>query len=711
MKIIDLQNETILRGLRAMGVYLKTATKDNDVFSEEYVYNCTDFPYREYLFTETAITKKGKQRITYLNISSAFDIETTTIDGTKDNKGKYVKNPIAFMYHWQFCLHDKVCFGRTWAEFKTLLKRLERELMLSETRRLVIYVHNLAFEFQFIKDFINISELFAKEKRKPIKFLANNCIEFRCSYFLSNMSLQKFCENSKLCKHYKLTDTYDYKKIRTYKTPLTETEQQYCYNDVRGLCENIETLMLEDNIATMPLTNTGFVRREARNATKCDRNYRDVIKTLSMDIDQYEMCRRAFRGGNTHASRFYSNTILHDVYSYDLQSSYPAVIDLEYYPMSQWYKVTLDTPEKISKYCSKYCVIMDIEFFDIKIKDVEPIPYIDLAHCQKISNDYTVDNGRILEASYISMSMTEIDLDIILRTYDIDEYFITNAYYAKRGKLPVVLRNAMLDYYDRKTKLKGIDSKEYEYMKSKNRLNSFFGMMVSAIIHDEIIYNAESHEWQKVAGDSGELDKYNKSRNTFLAYQWGIYVTAHARKRLQQMIDIVGIDVIYVDTDSVKFINKKHCEEFDKMNDVLIKQCHDNDIRAYSVKDNKTYYLGVWDFDGHYDLFKTCGAKKYVYENETGFHCTVSGMSKKLGAAAIGSVQNFNIGTTYENVGRTVAYYNEASPHEITINGDTFMTASNIGIVDTTYTLGVTKEYWEIICDNFSKKEVDILYH
>ena len=168
-------------------------------------------------------------------------------------------------------------------------------------------------------------------------------------------------------------------------------------------------------------------------------------------------------------------------------------------------------------------------------------------------------------------------------------------------------------------------------------------MMVSAIIHDEIVYDSVTHEWQKIAGDSGELDKYNKSRNTFLAYQWGIYVTAHARKRLQQMIDIVGIDVIYVDTDSVKFINEKHCEEFEKMNDALIKQCHDNDIRAYSVKDNETYYLGIWDFDGHYDLFKTCGAKKYVYENEKGFHCTVSGMSKKLGAVAIGSVQNFNI--------------------------------------------------------------------
>ena len=72
-------------------------------------------------------------------------------------------------------------------------------------------------------------------------------------------------------------------------------------------------------------------------------------------------------------------------------------------------------------------------------------------------------------------------------------------------------------------------------------------------------------------------------------------------------------------------------------------------------------------------------------------------MNKKKGSRVVGNVEHFNIGTTYEDVGRTVSWYNDEKPHYITVNGDRFLTASNIGILDATYTLGVTKEYWELI--------------
>ena len=60
----------------------------------------------------------------------------------------------------------------------------------------------------------------------------------------------------------------------------------------------------------------------------------------------------------------------------------------------------------------------------------------------------------------------------------------------------------------------------------------------------------------------------------------------------------------------------------------------------------------------------------------------------------------FSIGNEFHDVGRTISWFNDEKPHEITVNGCTFTTASNIGITDTTYTLGVTREYWDIIKDN-----------
>ena len=174
-------------------------------------------------------------------------------------------------------------------------------------------------------------------------------------------------------------------------------------------------------------------------------------------------------------------------------------------------------------------------------------------------------------------------------------------------------------------------------------------------------------------------------------------MTAHARRRLQEGINICGADYVYGDTDSCKFINEKHVKEFDALNERIMSECENNDIKAYIDYNGKRYYLSLWEYEGCYDTFKTLGAKKYCFQKGDKFEITVAGMNKKKGSKVVGNVNNFNIGTTYEDVGRTVSWYNDEKPHYITVNGDSFLTASNIGILDATYTLGVTKEYWELI--------------
>ena len=187
-------------------------------------------------------------------------------------------------------------------------------------------------------------------------------------------------------------------------------------------------------------------------------------------------------------------------------------------------------------------------------------------------------------------------------------------------------------------------------------------------------------------------------------------MTAHARRRLQVGIDILKDDLIYTDTDSLKYLNPEKYEDiFAKINAKIIEDCEKSDIPAYAIKDGKKYYLGIFDTEPTYTEFKTLGAKKYCgsHFNKKGkevFEVTVAGLSKEKGSIEVGSCDNFLIGSTYENVGRTVSYYNDyTSPFKITVNGDTFTTASNIGIVETTYTLGVTNEYWERIVENIDK--------
>lgn len=655
------------------------------------VFDIYNFPY-EALITMPVVRTKNKN---YYNVSSAFDIETTTIIPKSD-----VENPYGFMYHWQMCLNKYVVFGRTWKEFTYFLDKLRYILRLNNNNILVVFVHNLAFEFQFMYDFIQIDSIFAKDVRKPLKVLSNG-IEFRCSYFLSNMSLAKFCENSELCTHYKLDgEDFDYNKIRTPKTKMTETEKAYCFNDVYGLCECIDSYLLHDTIASLPLTSTGFVRRECRKAMAKNKYNWYNFKDTALTEQQYLACKKAFRGGNTHANRYYTNTILENVHSVDLISSYPAWIDLDTYPVGKFTDVTLDSMEKFNKYIHNYCVIMELEIFNIELKDNIAIPYLDIAHCFK-HKEIVNDNGRVISAEYVRLFCTEIDYKIIEKQYNIENFCVNYACYSKRGKLPKELREKMMEFYDGKTQLKGIANKVYEYLKSKNKLNAFFGMMVTAIDNADILFTPNEEKiWTKQSGELDKmLEKFYSSRNNFLSYQWGVYVTANARFHLQEMLDIVGMDCIYTDTDSIKFIGEQHIAEFEQKNKEIINKCENNDIRAYSIKDGKKYYLGVWDYEGKYDKFKTLGAKKYCTVKDGKLEITVSGMHKKLGAKAVGSIENFVIGKTYKNVGRTVAYYNDVGVHTITVNGENIITGANIGFVETTYTLGVSKEYGELLED------------
>ena len=139
--------------------------------------------------------KRRRARREIIDLVCAFDIETTTIM----HKDEYH----AFMYVWQFSANnDVIIIGRTWEEYQELvsvieesLKELKEEYNLKESPLLVVYVHNLAFEFQFLSGiFVFMPEdVFLRGARKPI-YARAGCIEYRCSYIQSNMSLARFCQ-------------------------------------------------------------------------------------------------------------------------------------------------------------------------------------------------------------------------------------------------------------------------------------------------------------------------------------------------------------------------------------------------------------------------------------------------------------------------------------------------------------------------------------
>lgn len=669
---------------------------------EEKLYEINELSYLGKLLGCKDSKKRG---ITYLEIPCAFDIETTNIY-KKDEAGNIdteALRPYAFMYHWQFCLDDQVCFGRTWEDFQRLISNLSERMNLSYNHRLVIYVHNLSFEFQFMRRFLNVVEGFYKEPYKPLKVLIDEGIEFRDSYVLSNMNLRKFCENERDVIHYKLSgEDFDYSKIRTPDTELSEKEKAYCYNDVRGLCECIRSRMQDHTLASMPMTSTGYVRIECRNNMRKNKRNRKRFLDMKLDADLYTMCREAFRGGDTHANLRWVNQVIHNVESFDITSSYPAAMMLRRYPGTAFFKITLDS--FLNRDLSDFALLFRVRLQDVKYKGTCGIPYIPRSKCTAITSDAVIDNGRVIFAGMIEMTLTDIDWEIIKEEYSFSASWFKDIYASHYEEMPKEFKDTLMSYYKGKTELKGIPDKEYEYMKSKNKLNGLYGMQVMRIDHEIVQYSGTDYVTDRLPLPE-LLEAYYKNRNSFLSYQQGVWVTAWARKQLRDMLRIIGPDVVYCDTDSIKYVGD-HDKEFEEMNNKIIQEAESAGAYADDIK-GKRRYLGVWDYEGCYDEFKTLGAKKYIYMKDHEYHSVIAGVNRKAGHDFFNKngVDAFRIGTVINDSGHLTAFYNDDEIHTLDINGGRFTSASNVALVDNTYTIGVTNEYMDLLEKALDKRE------
>lgn len=656
--------------------------------------------------------KESKKRnVKYLEIPCAFDIETTNIF-KKDENGNIDPEvrPFSFMYHWQFCINDEVCFGRTWEEFQFLLNELTRRMDLDNRRRLVIHCHNLNFEFQHFRRFVNVIDGFYKEDRMPLRVVIEGGIEFRDSYALSNMSLQKFCENEEGVIHYKLSgDTYNYDRIRTPAYKMAEYEEAYCYNDVRGLCECIRSRMKEYTLASMPMTSTGYVRRDARNALKQNPKNRKVFLASQLTPEVYTMCREAFRGGDTHANLRMSDQLLHNIDSYDIQSSYPACMMINEFPSAPFTRIQPST--FYNRDMQGFALLIQVRLCNVKYVGECGIPYIALAKCTAITSDKIIDNGRVLYAGILEAVITDIDLEIIRNEYIFTDFYVNTVYASKYAPLSAEYKSVIMKYFTGKTALKGVEGKEYEYMKSKNKLNALYGMMSQRIDHVNCTYDGHDFITSETSLDE-QIKKYYNSPNSFQNYAHGCFVTCWARKRLREMLLTVGRDVCYCDTDSIKCING-HQEDFKKKNEELKKEALAAGAYAEDRNGN-IQYMGIWEHETakeKYSEFKTLGAKKYVYRQGDHVVSTIAGVNKKAGSKffAVHGLDVFKNGTIIKNSGHLTAFYNDDEIHEIEIDGETITTASNVALVDNTYTLGVTEEYLDLLEKALAKS--DNLYY
>ena len=591
---------------------------------------------------ENIKTVKNNKKLTYYNIECSFDIET--------NSTYYNEKKVAFMYIWAFGIADLKIYGRTWEEFQSLMELISEIFELEKDKRIICYIQNFSFEFQFMRKYFKWTDVFAISERKPIKALTSLGIEFRDSYILSGFSLAKMAENLNSHSIEKMTGDLDYSLLRTKDTPLSEKEMKYVEHDIVIILYYInEQIEQYGDLHKVPLTNTGRVRKYVErncyytntNHRKSSRGkyhrYRKLMQSLTLTTSDYMIAKQSFQGGFTHANSHYTGQTLENVTSIDFTSSYPAVMLAELFPMSKAEYVKVKDTDHFLELLKTYHVIFEATFTNIQTT-IEQENYLSESKCRHIENSI-INNGRVFRADKLTTTITEIDFSIIRKAYNWDSFNISNVHIFQKGYLPKSIIESVLELYKDKTELKGVEGKEVEYGLAKGMLNSVYGMSVTDIVRDETEYIND--EWESTPPLIGnEIEKYNDKKNRFLFYIWGVYITAYARRNLWTGILNIGDDYVYSDTDSIKLLNyEKHLPYIEKYNEVIIKKMElmcdyykldVNDLKPKNIQGIEKP-IGVWDYEGTSEKFKTLGAKRYLTLTDNKLELTVAGLSKKNG--------------------------------------------------------------------------------
>lgn len=656
-----------------------------------------------------------------------FDIETTSgfvkpngeiipFDKNKDKDYYKLLGKVGLCYIWQFSINNEVIYGRTLEEFKEFWIKLEK---YSHYKK-IIWVHNFAFEFQWLCNIFEWDENPFARKAHKVMYAVKGYTQFRCTYFLTRLSLESWGKQHGGTQ--KLKGDLDYNVIRTPLTNLTSTQLGYCENDCLVMYDGLKIYKQKyKSLHKIPLTQTGEVRTVVKRKYYHDKSYHDhMTSLLPKDAQMYKIFKACFSGGYTHANYLHADEILDNVHSYDIASSYPYQLVFAKYPSTPFIKTDTKYFDTMMQNPDKAC-IMKITFKGVK--SINPNTYISYNKCIGKPKRCLKDNGRVRKAEELTMYITDVDYNIIHKAYSIDSETVEELYTSKLKYLDKKYVLYVLELFANKTQLKGKKGFEDIYQQAKQFINSMYGMQVTDIVNHSAIFNNVTGEWKTDKGNINEIlaELRSKPEKNFLAYQHGLYVTAYARQALWTMILKIGKDVVYCDTDSVKYIGD-YDYLFEEYNRQIIENAKVSltergiDVSLFQPVSpkGKVCTLGIYEKEHDYTQFITQGAKRYAFyktasevdkddeEDYEGVHITVSGVNKKAGKQ-LKTLNEFREGVEfdYDHCKKTIMYYISDQQPITWRKGkyDEYTSTNRYSIValPTTYKMTRSKDYRRLV--------------
>ena len=439
---------------------------------------------------------------------------------------------------------------------------------------------------------------------------------------------------------------------------------------------------------------------------------RKIKKLVPKSPDEYRRLQRIFSGGYTHANQMYSGKVVAEpIKHYDFASSYPCVMFCEKYPMTPWcYNGINEIPDDTAYEDTAY-------IFYLHFQNINSISFNTYIQSSKVTGSgYVFDNGRIIHADQMEMYCTEQDFITIRNNYTWDNMDVIRVWRSKKAYLPTPFLNYILELYGNKTSLKDVAGYEDLYLQSKQYINSLFGMMVTAIIQSDVVFDADTGTWNikeltsKNVNDKLKklADFHDRERRYFLSYSWGCWVTAYARRNLWKCIESCDRDMIYCDTDSIFVRGDYDFEWYNKeVTEKIRKSCEYNNLDFNRTRPltpaGVPKPLGIFAEEDPCTEFKTLGAKRYVErrEHDNKLHLTVSGINKEAVQMLNDNIDNFADGFNFdkdsEYTKKKLSDYLTDIPDVVYPDGYISTYRYGINMRNAGYLLSMTDEYKQLI--------------
>lgn len=655
-------------------------------------------------YVNMTIDKHGYKRTYYVEYPMFLDTETAHNHAAdKDDKRCWI-------YQWCLEFNGIVVGGRKPSELMAVFKKFIKLYDLGDKRKLVIYIHNLSYDIAYLYSYLKIfgePKILAIKPHKILTFEVGGLL-FKCSYLLSNRSLIAWNKYTKSPVE-KIVNGIDYSLIRYQDTPLDNKDWEYQVNDVLSMKYSFNNMlsMFNDDIVSIPLTNTGYIRRDVRKSFKSDKRNRELFIKSRLTVDTYKILRRAFAGGLSHGNRHYIGRLINaKIAHYDYKSMYPSQQILRYFPTGAFELYYRNdgkhclSKTKLDELCTKYCVVMSITFDGLYIRDENiTLPCVSVDKCNKGRTGdtplhYTIDgnkrgndNGKVLFMDgRTTLCLTELDYYWIKRQYKTNRMRINTVYIAQRAKHPTYVLENINKYFKIKESASGI-----ERDKAKNNLNAGYGMEATDPVRVDYSFDMNSCEWIHKAVDDDtiieeKLDKFYKSRNSFMQFYYGVYVTSWSRYQLLEMVEAIGYDrFIYADTDSIYFIDSPNSRQIiEKYNKRVIEYNIKHELGVSNKNGNVSYY-GVFEDEGeHITAFKFLHSKCYGYVIDgEDIKLTIAGVRKEILDAE---------GNIYTSVDELSEFGKIRNPNDILDNLSDSFVFERCGGVSATYIYGDVRQ-------------------